>query len=76
LFVVRPKQKEIDTREMFGPNGTNKLENGGDDIMRKLLPTTVNAHTRVGIPLGLWVPGALSLGLKRPGIEADHSTYI
>jgi hypothetical protein len=22
----------------------------------------------------LWVPGALSPGIKRPGLEADHST--
>jgi hypothetical protein len=37
---------------------------------------TTASRTALGStqPLVQWVPGALSLGVKRPGREADHST--
>jgi hypothetical protein len=47
---------------------------GGQDTQRTVAPTKKKAgHLGPTQPPTQWVPGALSLGVKRPGREADHS---
>jgi hypothetical protein len=58
--------------------GTGHLEDLIVDSRRGLgiFPFTTASRTALGPtqPPIQWIPGALSLGVKRPGREADHSS--
>jgi len=51
------------------------VENGGQYIMRNFTVYITVSRTAMGPtqPPIQWVPGALSLGVKWPGQEADNS---
>jgi hypothetical protein len=61
-------------RKVFGPR-RDEVENGGQYIMRNFTVYITVSRTAMGPtqPPIQWVPGALSLGVKWPGQEADHS---